>query len=212
MSNFSSIFSQLLSLFSRNDFYKAVCDTKAERHSRGFHCWDQFVAMLFCQLGRAHSLREICGGLHTCLSKLKYLGLEKAPSHSTLSYANAHRLYELYERVFHQFCGRCQSEALLKGYKFRFKNKLMSLDATVIDLCLSMYDWAMFRRAKGAIKLHMLLDHDGYLPRFAVITEGKTHEITIAQKLHFAQGTILVFDKGYNDYTFFGTTANAVKT
>lgn len=204
MSKFSSIFSQLLSLFSRNDFYRAVYDTQAERHSRGFHCWDQFVAMLFCQLGRAHSLREICGGLHTCLGKLKHLGLEKAPSHSTLSYANEHRPYELYERVFYQFLARCRSEALLQGHKFRFKNKLMSLDATVIDLCLSMYDWAKFRRAKGAIKLHMLLDHDGYLPRFAVITEGKTHEVTIAKKLHFPQGTILVFDKGYNDYTFFG--------
>ena len=134
MSKFSSIFSQLLTLFSKNDFYRAVYETKAERHSRGFNCWDQFVAMLFCQLGRAHSLREICGGLHTCLGKLKHLGLEKAPSHSTLSYANEHRPYELYERVFFQFLARCRSEAFLKGHKFRFKNKLMSLDATVIDM------------------------------------------------------------------------------
>ena len=204
MSKFSSIFSQLLSLFPKSDFYREVYETKAERHSRGFSSWDQFVAMLFCQLGRAHSLREICGGLNTCLGKLKHLGLGKAPSHSTLAYANEHRPYELYERVFFQFLARCRSEALLKGHKFRFKNKLMSLDATVIDLCMSMYDWAKFRRAKGAIKLHMLLDHAGYLPSFAVITEGKTHEVTIAKKLHFAPGTILVFDKGYNDYTFFG--------
>jgi hypothetical protein len=208
MSKFSSIFSQLLSLFSKSDFYYAVHDTNAERHSRGFGCWDQFVAMLFCQLGRAHSLREICGGLQTCFGKLRHLGLEKAPSHSTLSYANEHRPYELYERVFFQFLARCRSEALLKGHKFRFKNKLMSLDATVIDLCLSMYDWAKFRRTKGAIKLHLLLDHDGYLPSFALITEGKTHEVTIAKQLHYAPGTILVFDKGYNDYTFFGRLCN----
>jgi len=204
MSKFSSIFNQLLSLFSRSDFYRTVHETEAERHSRGFSSWDQFVAMLFCQLGRAHSLREICGGLNTCFGKLRHLGLGKAPSHSTLAYANEHRPYELYERLFFQFLARCRSEALLKGHKFRFKNKLMSLDATVIDLCLRMYDWARFRRAKGAIKLHLLLDHDGYLPSFAVITEGKIHEINVAKKLHFAPGTIVVFDKGYVDYTFFG--------
>ena len=91
MSKFSSIFNQLLSLFSRSDFYRAVHETKAKWHSRGFSCWDQLVAMMFCQLGRAHSLREICGGLHTCFGKLRQLGLEKAPSHSTRAYANEHR-------------------------------------------------------------------------------------------------------------------------
>ena len=106
MSKFSSIFSQLLSLFSKSEFYRAVQDTNAERHARGFSSWDQFVAMLFCQLGRAHSLREICGGLQTCLGKVRHLGLEKAPSHSTLAYANEHRPHELYERVFFQFTGR----------------------------------------------------------------------------------------------------------
>ena len=204
MSNFSSIFSQLLSLFSKNDFYCAVKETNAERHARGFSSWDQFVAMLFCQLGRAHSLREISGGLQTCFGKLRHLGMEKAPSHSTLAYANEHRPYELYERVFFQFLDRCRREAVLKGHKFRFKNKLVSLDATVIDLCLSMYNWATYRQTKGAIKLHLLLDHDGYLPDFAVITEGRTHEITIAKKLYFAPGTILVYDKGYVDYMFWG--------
>jgi hypothetical protein len=204
MSNFSSIFSQLLSLFSKNDFYCAVKETNAERHARGFSSWDQFVGMLFCQLGRAHSLREICGGLRTCLGKLMHLGMEKAPSHSTLAYANEHRPYALYERIFFQFLERCGREAVQRGHKFRFKNKLLSLDATVIDVCLSMYNWARFRRAKGAIKLHLLLDHDGYLPHFAVITEGRTHEITIAKKLIFVPGTMLVFDKGYVDYLFWG--------
>jgi len=135
--------------------------------------------------------------------------MEKAPSHSTLAYANEHRPYELYERIFFQFLERCGREGVKKGHKFRFKNKLMSLDATVIDLCLSMYDWATYRRTKGAIKLHLLLDHDGYLPNFAIITEGRTHEITIAKKLYFAPGTILVFDKGYVDYLFWGRLCNA---
>ena len=121
--------------------------------------------MLFCQLGRAHSLREICGGLQSCFGKLRHPGLGRAPSHSTLTYPNEHKPYGLYEHVFFQFLECCHSEALLQGHKFRFKNNLMSLDATVIDLCLSMYDWARFRRTKGAIKLHLLPDHDGYLPQ-----------------------------------------------
>ena len=208
MSEFSSVFSQLLSLFSKFDFYRTVKETKAERHARGFSSWDQFVAMLFCQLGRAHSLREISGGLQTCFGKLRHLGMEKAPSHSTLAYANEHRPYGLFEKIFFQFLERCHRDAVQKRHKFRFKNKLMSLDATVIDLCLSMYDWATYRRTKGAIKLHLLLDHDGYLPTFAVITEGRTHEIPIAKKLSFAPGTILVFDKGYVDYLFWSRLCN----
>ena len=95
--------------------------------------------------------------------------------------------------VFTQLLGRCQQLAAEGKRKFRFKNKLVSLDATVIDLCLELYDWAHFRRTKGAIKLHLLLDHDGYLPSFAHITEGKVHEIRVARQMRFAPGTIVVF-------------------
>ena len=90
-----------------------------------------------------------------------------------------------------------------KKRKFRFKNPLMSLDATVIDLCAKMFNWAKFRRTKGAVKLHLLLDHDGYLPSFAVITEGKKHEVRVARQMRFAPGTILIFDRGYTDYQWF---------
>ena len=84
--------------------------------------------------------------------------------------------------------------------KFRFKHKLVSLDSTVIDLCLSPYDWPKFRRTKGAVKLHLVLDHDGYLPAFGVITDGKVQDVTVAHQLVFAPGTIVVDDRGYNDY------------
>jgi hypothetical protein len=87
--------------------------------------------------------------------------------------------------------------------KFRFKNKLASLDSSVIDLCLSLYDWATFRRTKGAVKLHLLLDHDGYLPSFAVLTDGKTSDIRVARQLRFEAGTVVVIDRGYNDYQWF---------
>ena len=151
MTRFCSIFSQLLQLFPRTEFQKAVVATQAERHARGFTCWGQFVAMLFCQLGRAHSLREICGGLASCEGRLAHLGIG-APSRTTLSYANAHRPWQLYEQVFYRLLAKCQAVAGAK--RFRFKNKLLSIDATVIDLCAEVFPWATFRRTKGAVKLH----------------------------------------------------------
>jgi hypothetical protein len=200
-----SIFSQVLKLFSRGEFEKAVKEHQAERHARGFTSWGQFVAMLFCQVGRAHSLREICGGLACCEGQLMHLGVPVAPKKSTLAYANENRPWELYQTVFQQTYGKCQELVSRQGgrKKFRFKNKLASLDGSIIDLSVSMFDWAKFRRTKGAIKLHLLLDHDGYLPSFAVVTEGKTSEIKVARALRFEPGTILAIDRGYNDFEWF---------
>ncbi|MGB9671443.1 MAG: IS4 family transposase [Halothiobacillaceae bacterium] len=205
MSRVCSIFSQLLQLFPRVEFERAVREHQAERHARGFTSWGQFVAMLFCQLGRAHSLREICGGLACCEGKLKHLGIPLAPKRSTLAYANEHRPWQLFQTIFQQLLERARQVVYAQGgpKKFRFKNKLMSLDASVIDLSVSMFDWAKFRRTKGAIKLHLLLDHDGYLPSFAVVTEGKAHEIRVARTLRFEPGTILAIDRGYTDYGWF---------
>jgi hypothetical protein len=172
----------------------------AERHARGFTCWGQFVAMLFCQLGRAHSLREIVGGLASCEGRLAHLGIT-VPRRSTLAYANAHRPWQWYQAVFYQLLARCQGAA--GGKKFRFKNKLLSLDATLIELCADMFPWATFRRTKGAVKLHFTLDHDGYLPTVLVITEGKRRETPVAREQRFAPGTILVFDRGYLKVAWF---------
>jgi hypothetical protein len=202
MNRFSSIFSQLLQLFPRSEFQYLVMTTQAERHAKGFTCWGQLVAMLFCQLGRAHSLREITGGLRSCEGKLKHLGIT-APSHSTLAYANEHRPWGLYEQIFLQFFERCRVQVVGKT-TFRFKNKLISMDSTTIDLCLGIFDWAKFRRTKGAIKLHLLLDHDGYLPSFALITEGNVSDVKVARQFHFDSGAIVVDDRGYNDYALFG--------
>lgn len=205
MTRFSSIFSQLLQLFPRMEFEQAVKEHQAERSAKGFSSWGQFVAMLFCQLGRAHSLREICGGLASCEGKLKHLGVAEAPKKSTLAYANEHRPWKLYRTVFEQTLGKCQSVVAASGCKkkFRFKNKLVSLDSSTIDLCMSVFDWAKFRRTKGAVKLHLLLDHDGYLPSYAVITDGKKSDIRVAWAMKFAAGTVLVVDRGYNDYDWF---------
>jgi hypothetical protein len=193
-----SIFSQLLKLFPRLEFEGLVQQHKAERHARGFSSWDQFVAMLFCQLGGAQSLREICGGLAATEGKLKHLGVGRAPVRSTLAYANQHRPWQLYEAVFHHLLSRCR--ILPGGHKFRFHNKLVSMDSTSIDLCVSLFDWSRYKRTKGAAKVHMLLDHSGYLPSFACITDGKTSDIQVARQFQFAPATVVVMDRAYVDY------------
>ena len=198
----SSLFSQLVALFHRGQFFNLVFRHQAERCAKGFSSWDHFVAMLFCQLAQAKSLREICGGLSCCLGKLRHLGVKKAPNKSTLSYANAHRPWQLYRDLFYQTLDICKMAGPGK-HRFRFKNKLLSLDSSTISLCLSLFPWAKFRRTKGAVKLHLLLDHDGYLPTFAHITNGKKHDVTIARRIPLSPYSIVAMDRGYNDYQLF---------
>jgi hypothetical protein len=187
-----------------------VINHKAERYSKGFNSWDHFIAMLFCQLAQAKSLREICGGLSCCMGKLRHLGMKYAPNKSTLSYANAHRPWEMFRDLFYNTLEICKTAAPAK-HKFRFKNKLLSLDSSTISLCLSLFPWAKFRRTKGAIKLHLLLDHDGYLPTYAYISNGGKHDVTIARKVPLAPGSIIAMDRGYNDYKLFAYwTANEI--
>jgi hypothetical protein len=171
------VYSQLLQLFQRGQFARAVKHHQAERNAKGFSSWEQFVAMLFCQLAHLNSLREVCMGLAGCESPLKHLGIGVTPKKSTLAYANANRPWELYESIFMQLLEKCQTEtAAHSRRKFRFKNKLISLNGSIIELSATVFDWAKYTQQKGAVKLHLLLDHDGYLPSFAVVTEGKYSE------------------------------------
>jgi len=213
LSTVCSIFSQVLKLIPRAGFDAAVRKHQAERNAKGFTCWGQLVAMLFCQLGSVNSLRDITNGLAASEGKLRHLGLPAAPSRSTLAYANAHRPWQLFEEVFGQLLEVARTLTLQAGirHKFRFKNKLLSIDASTIELCASVFDWAQFRRTKGAVKLHLMLDHDGLLPSYAVITDGKQHEVTVTRQWRFAPGAILVFDRGYTDYGWFAQlTADGV--
>jgi len=199
----ASCFAQILALIDRADFAHAVRQHAAERAAKGFGCWDHFVAMLFCQMGSAHSLREICGGLATALGKLVHLGIRRTPTRSTLAYANAHRPWQLYETLFYQVLSRCQAVAVLKRRRFRFKHPLRTLDTTLIQLCAAVFDWARFQRTKGAIKLHLQLDHQGCLPCWALVTDGDTNDVRVAQQLTFAPGTIVAIDRGYLDYALY---------
>lgn len=199
----SSLFCQILQIIPRTLFGRLVRETGSERHSKGFTSWAQCVAMLFCQLAQSASLRDISDGLATTCGKLNHLGLTAAPRKSTLAYANAHRPAELWERLFYELVAICRAHSPGKKRKFRFKNKLLSMDATTIDLCLSLFPWANFRQTKGAVKLHVLLDHDGYLPVFGVVTDGKTHDVNIVRLLDLPKGSIIALDRAYCDYELF---------
>lgn len=200
----ASLFSQLIAFFDRNKFMNLVMKNKTERYSKGFKSWDHFVSMLFCQVAQAKSLREISGGLACCMGKLRHLGVASAPSKSTLSYANKNRSWLLFRDLFYETFEFCRKHSP-GGHKFRFKNKLLSLDSTTISLCLSLFPWAEFRHKKGAVKLHLLLDHDGYLPSYAYISNGKNHESRFAKKFPLAPGSIITMDRGYNDYRLFAS-------
>ena len=190
----------MLQMFPRFEFQKAVSETKAEYHARGFTSWNHFVAMLFGQLAGQDSLRGIEAGLATQSKTLYHLGI--GPTHrSTLAYANEHRTHELFKKVFLNMLSKC--EPLAPKHKFRFKNPLHSIDATTIDLCLSLYNWAKFRAKKGAVKLHVKLNHSGYLPAFAVMTTGKVHETKVAPSIPLDKGDVAIFDKGYTDFSWY---------
>jgi hypothetical protein len=200
MQRVCSIFSQILKFIPRPIFEDAVRSHKAEKHAKGVTSWSQFIALLFCHLGGARSLREIEGGLAASEGKLKHLGLDRAPTRSTLAYANQHRPWQLYKTVFEKLAAVCRDEARDKKRKFRFKHPLLTLDATVIPVCVSMFEWASYVKTKGAVKLHLVLDNASFLPQYALITDGKTADVTAAKKMEFAAGTMLVFDRGYEDH------------
>ena len=202
----ASLFNQLLDHFPITAFALLVKQHQAERHAKGFACRTQFVAMLFCQLAHADSLREICNGLACCQGKLVHLGIPNAPNKSTLSYANEHRPAALFEDLFYTSLNRFRDQQGLgaRKAKFRFKNKLLSLDSTTISLCLDLFPWAKFRQAKGGVKAHVLLDHDDYLPSYVLITEAKKSDVRMAQSLDLNAGSIVAMDRGYNDYALFG--------
>ena len=201
----ASLFSQLLKQIPRNDFAALVKKHQGERGAKGFTCWTQLTAMLFCQMAHADSLREICNGLACCLGKLVHLGIDRKPSKSNLSYANARRPAAIFEDLLWEMTDRFRTQGHLgpRKHKFRFKNKLLSLDSTTISLCLNLFPWAEFRRAKGGVKAHVLLDHDDYLPSYVLISEAKLHDSKVLKLLKLQPGSIVAMDRAYNDYRQF---------
>jgi len=156
--------------------------------------------MLFCQLSKLDSLRAIVNGINSQARKLYHLGIEKI-SRSTLSYANSNRSHKLFGVIFHYLLNKTLPVA--PKHKFRFKNPLYSVDSTTIDLCLSLFDWAKFRKTKGGVKLHVKLSHSGYLPTFAVLGSARRHDRSAYHAFSFKKGDVVVFDRAYNNYEIY---------
>ncbi|MEI8218406.1 MAG: IS4 family transposase [Elusimicrobiota bacterium] len=200
MSNHHTLLGQVLQIYPRFEFQKAVKETGTEYHARGFSSWNHYVAMLFGQLGGQDALRGIEAGLATQAQSLYHLGVK--PIHrSTLAYANEHRTHELFKKIFFDLLSKCQQSA--PKHKFRFKNEVYSMDASTIELCLSLYNWAKFRTTKGAIKIHVKLNHSGYLPSFMVVSTGKVHEQKVAPSIPLESGDVIIFDRGYPSFLWF---------
>ena len=173
MAKYTSVLSQLLRYVPRREFLAIVQRQQGEKGVRSFSSWRQFVALFYGQLTGQHSLRDLVTALNSSLHKLQHVGL-RAVRRSTLADANSKRSHEIFRELFFALYGRCCQQAPSHGFQFR--HKLYSLDATVIDLCLKVFDWAKFRQRKGAIKLHLMLDHEGQIPSFCVITPGREHD------------------------------------
>ena len=200
MAHHSTVFSQLLKLIPRHEFETLAKQHHSGRSFRTASRWSQFVTMAMAQLSGRNSLRDIVENISAQAHRLYHLGVAKL-SRSNLSRINEDKPYALYEALFGKLLNRCQG--MVPGHDFRFDNPLYSLDASTIDLCLSAFPWADFRTTKGAIKLHVGLNHAGYLPEFVTITDGKTSDIEAGRALEFPKGSMVAIDRGYNDYAWY---------
>ena len=200
MAHHNTVFAQLLKYIPRHEFEALASQHHEGQKLRKMSRWSQFVALSLAQYAGRSSLRDIVCNLSAQTAKLYHLGSARV-TRSSLARVNENQPYTLYEALFHKLLSRCQGVAPRHG--FRFKNKLYSLDATTIDLCLSVFPWAKFRTTKGAVKLHVGLDHDGLLPSFVTVTDGKSHDVTIGRTLELPIDSIVVMDRAYTDYTWF---------
>lgn len=202
MAHSNTILHQLLTLLPRHQFDQFVAGLDGDRYVKRFSTWNQLTVLLYAQASGKTSLREIQNGLIAQGSRAYHLGFSSQVCRSTLADANAKRDCRVYERLFYALLERCRD--LTPKHRFRFKNPLYSLDATVIELCLASFPWAKFTARKGALKLHYQFDHSGELPTFLTVTEGKRHESRVV-KSDFAivPDSIYCFDRGYVDYGWF---------
>lgn len=200
MSHHNTLFSQTLSLIPRHVFQKLENRHKAGRSSRRFGSKEQFTVMAFIQLATRRSMRDGLRCLTAAGNRLYHWGL-KSVARSTFADANNSRPVAFFKDLVAEMVNRCMPMA--SKHKFRFKFKLYSLDATTIKLCLSLFPWASFRQKKGGVKMHTLLDHDSYIPAFIAVTNAQTHESRVSKALELPKGSIVVFDKGFIDYSWF---------
>ena len=201
----NTILGQMLQLFSRLEFQSFVKKYNGDHRVRKLRCWDQFIYILFAQFGKQHSLRDTIDTMNTQQRKLYHFGAQKL-SRSTLSDANNKRDCRIYKDLFFLLLSRVQK--LAPKYKLKLDRKFYILDSTTIDLCLKLFPWARFRKNKGAIKIHTLLDVDGPLPEFMETTDGKVHDSTVAKRLTIPPGSYLAIDRAYHDFEQYNSYNN----
>lgn len=195
-----TLFSQIISKLNRSKFNKLVESKQTDKHNKGFSSWNHLIAMLFCQFAKSQSVRDISNGLRSATGNLNHLGINKAPSKSSISYQNKNRTHELFKEYYFELLQSLGQHPRFKQVKFRIKSKIFLLDATTISLSLSLFDWAKYKTAKGAVKMHTLLDFDGNLPAYVNITNGKTADNKGAYEIPLLKGSVIVADRFYNDF------------
>lgn len=195
-----TLFAQIMQTLDRFAFSKLVNKHGSDKHAKGITSWTHLVTMLFCQFSKLNSLRDVCNGLKSASGNLNHLGVSRAPCKSSLSYQNKHREWPLFKDYYFAMMKKLSGMAQFRQTRFRIKSKILLLDSTTISLCLSLYDWAKFRKKKGAIKLHTLLDYDGCLPVYVHMTDGKPHDSTVAKELSLPADAVVVADRAYIDF------------
>jgi len=197
----STVLSQIVRIFPRHEFQSLAKRHHVGQKFRSFSRWSQFVAMLAAQLTGRSSLRDVVDSFSAQGSKIYHLGI-KTFSRATLARCNEQQPHSLYEDLFKRLLARCQSMAP-RNKSFKLGGKVYLLDASLVELTLSLFPWAKYQKSKGAAKLHVGLDADGYLPAFVDLTEGREHEIRYARDLDLPKGSYVVFDRGYTDYAWY---------
>lgn len=194
------VFAQLFDILPKYEFDKCVSRYQGNSRVKGFTCWIQFLAMSFGQLTNRESLRDTVNCLSAHQKKFYHLGINFAVSRSTLADANENRNWQVYADFAQILLAKARPLYLHDDFGLEIENTVYALDATTIDLCLNVFWWAKFRKAKAAVKLHTLLDLRGNLPTFIHITDGKMHDVNILDELVFEPLAIYLMDKGYLDF------------
>jgi hypothetical protein len=200
MLNDRYVLSQLMDFLPKHEFDRCVARHRGHRRIRHFSCYDQFLCMAFAQLTYRESLRDIETCLRAVHKKLYHAGFRGAIARSTLADANEHRDWRIYADFAQILIARARGLYSAEGFGVELQQTAYALDSTTIDLCLALFPWARFRRRKGAVKLHTLLDLRGNIPCFVRITHGKAHDVTALDALPIEAGAFYVMDRGYLDF------------
>ena len=200
MNSGKSIFAQLMDFLPSKAFRRCVKRYQGDYKLKSFSCWDQFLCMAFAQLTYRESLRDIEACLRAQQTKLYHLGIRGQVSRNTLAHANSVRDWRIYADFAQVLITRARGLYANDSFGVELAQTVYALDATTIDLCLALFPWAKFRKHKGAVKLHTLLDLRGNIPTVVIITHGKVHEVNILDQLSFEAGAFYVMDRGYLDF------------